>query len=185
MSMIAVVLVIRSPLTDIASAPASHSSSTTIRRSRPLTTSSAVAPPGGGGAVESDSWRTIPGPRRAMRPPAMRASSRRSFRSRDLGGRSLALRLERPDLFIQGEDPRLERVLVGRQTEGGLDERRALLGRVADPRALGPQLGSDEKAQRQERQAEGHLPRRQGADTSGQAGHGSGSCDAVGGPVWW
>ena len=63
MSMIAVVGVTRSPLTAIASAPASHSSSTSVRMSRGADEVVGLAArPAATGSCESSSWRTMPGP---------------------------------------------------------------------------------------------------------------------------
>ena len=85
----------------------------------------------------------------------MRACSSSRVELPDEVGRALALALDRLDLGAQLEDPGLEPVLLGLQLVGGLDQRRPLLGRVADPRALRRELGGDEEAERQQRRRRG------------------------------
>ena len=58
----------------------------------------------------------------------------------------------------------LQVVLLGLELVGRLDQRRPLLGRVPDPRTLGRELGGDQEAERQERDAEGDLPARDRPD---------------------
>ena len=89
----------------------------------------------------------MPLPVSAMSPAAIRACSSRALSCLTRSAApspSLSIGL---DLAADLEDPGLEPVLLGLQAGGGLDERRALLGRVADPRALGRELGGDEEAE--------------------------------------
>src|SRR4029077_11618111 len=72
------------------------------------------------------------------------------------------LRLGLLDPGAQVEDPGLQAVLLALQLAGGLEERRPLLGRVPDARVLRPQLGRDQEAKRQQRDAERDLPARDG-----------------------
>ena len=100
-----------------------------------------------------------------MSPAAIRASSSSALSWRTRSAAPSPWPSSGLDLLAELEDPRLEGVLFGLQPEGRLDERRALLGRVADARTLGRELGGDEEAEREERQAEGDLPARDGART--------------------
>ena len=59
---------------------------------------------------------------------------------------------------------------------GGLEQRRALLGRVADAGTLRGELGGDQEAEREQRRAERDLPARDAAQASDRR-----SRDAVGG----
>ncbi len=91
----------------------------------------------------------------------------------DHGGRALALALDDLDLRAQVEDPTLEGVLLGLQLVGGLDQRRPFLGRVADTRTLGGELGGDEEPEREQGDPERDLPGRDGAQ-SPDRDHGGG-----------
>ena len=75
-----------------------------------------------------------------------------------LGGRALALVLDALDLSAQVEDLLLELLLLRLERERRRDQRRPLLGRVADEGTFGAELGGDEEAEREEREAERHLP---------------------------
>ena len=108
----------------------------------------------------------MPVPRSGIRPAAMRAASRSSLSWLDGRGRPLAGPLDRPDLRAQLEDPRLQVVLLRLQLGRRLDERRALLGRVADARALGRELGGDQEPEAEQRGAERQLPARDPPDAA-------------------
>jgi hypothetical protein len=73
--------------------------------------------------------------------------------SRTSSGRALALAPQLRDLRTELRDLVAELVVLALQLRGGLDERRPLLGRVPDSRALGRELGGDEEAQREQREA--------------------------------
>ena len=92
----------------------------------------------------------------------------------DDGRRALALALDDLDLRAQVEDPLLERVLLGLQLVRGLDQRRPLLGRVADARTLGGELGGDQEAEREQRDPERDLPGRDRAQAPDRD-HGDGA----------
>src|SRR4030095_13434755 len=100
MSTIAVGPVTRSPFTAIASAPASHSSSTTVRTASPFPLK----------------WAGSPAP-----PPRRRECRVEWLRQ---AAAPLPRRLHRPDLRAQVEDPLLERLLLPLQVQRRLDERR-------------------------------------------------------------
>ena len=71
----------------------------------------------------------------------------------------------------QVEDPLLELVLLRLEVEGRRDQRRPLLARVSDPRALGRQLRGDQEPEDEERDAERDLPGRDGADARRERRH--------------
>ena len=105
--------------------------------------------------------------------PGQRDQAGRDARLLELGvelpdevGRTRALVLDALDLRAQLEDPVLEPVLLRLQLVRRLDQRRPLLGRVADARALRGELGGDEEAEREQRDAEGDLPARDRAEAS-------------------
>ena len=180
--MIAVVGVIRSPLTAMASAPTCQSSSTRrpdVARPDEVVRRAAVrwhrvlrvleleddAGPGQG-----DQAGRVPGA----------VSSALSWRTRSAEPR--AARLDDLDLGAQVEDPVLEVVLLGLQTRRGLEQRRPLLGRVADARALRGELGGDEEAEGQQGRTKGHLPagdRLEPSDGGHGCAGGSGGCGGV------
>ena len=81
-------------------------------------------------------------------------------------GRPRALGLDVLDLCAKLEDPGLQAVLLGLQLIGRLDQRGALLGRVAGARHLGRELGGHQEAQREQRQAERDLPAGDGAQAA-------------------
>ena len=57
----------------------------------------------------------------------------------------------------------------------GLDQRDPLVARVADARSLGPQLGRDQEAEREQRDAEGDLPARDRSRAGGASRRGHAS----------
>src|SRR5688500_17792508 len=88
-----------------------------------------------------------------------------------------ALRLQRADPLAEVEDVRLERLLLRLQPERRLDERRSLLRRVADARALRGDLRGDQEAQDQQCNGERELHARQRPQAPDDDAHrSSGSC---------
>ena len=172
MSTIAVATVTRSPLTATPSAPASHSSSTTVEHVLPR--HEVVASrrcPAGTAADESVSWITRPGPVIATRPAAIRASWSSPLRAWvtvvppcPAASRSWICAAEVEDLL-------LEVLLLRLEVERRRHQRRPLLARDPDPRALGRELGGDQEAEREQRDAERHLPGRDRSDAGGERRH--------------
>src|SRR5262245_3275618 len=87
------------------------------------------------------------------------------------GGGAGPLGLELADPRAKPEDLRLECLLLRLQPQRSLDERRALLGRVADARPLGRDLGGDEESQDHERDRERHLDAREAAQARDERAH--------------
>src|SRR4029079_18425481 len=77
----------------------------------------------------------------------------------ELGG-ALDLLLEGGDVVAKAADLVAELVVLALELDRGLDERRPLLGRVPDARALGGELGGDEETESEERDSERALPGR-------------------------
>ena len=150
--------VTRSPLIAMASAPACHRRAITVRISPASRGSRRRCRPADGLARVVESRRS----------PCRSAGSARPRSAPPRGGRSdrdvaaVPGPGPRPSwiCLAQGEDLRLQLVLLGLQPEGGLNERRALLGRVADARTLRGELGGDQESKGEKRKAERHLPRR-------------------------
>ena len=168
MSMIALEPTRRSPLTAIPSAPASHSSSTSTRTSRAV--DERVDAGAAGVAVLELEGEARPGDgdqarRRGAPPPARRTGGGGSRRRRDPGPRGRR---------SAGAAPRmsdLERLLLRLQPERGLDQRRPLLRRVADARALGGDLRGDQEAEDEQRHGERDLDARQRTEARDERAH--------------
>ena len=126
--------------------------------------SRAALPSWGTGSVESVSRMTTPGPLIATSPAAIAGLWSWSFRSPVTAVAALAGRLEVLDRGPQLEHLLLEALLLCLEVEGGLDERRPLEARVADPRTLGGELRSDEEPEGEQRRPERDLPARDRAD---------------------
>ena len=114
---------------------------------------------------------TRPGPVIATRPAAILAVLEPVVEVLGHGRAALARRLEVADARPEVEDPLLEVVLLRLQVEGRRDQRRPLLARDPDPGALGRQLRGDQEPEREERDAEGDLPGRDGADARRERRH--------------
>ena len=109
-----------------------------------------------------------------IRPAAIRASSSRWLSVADELRGALALGLERGDVRAELRDLVAELVVLALELRGRLDERRPLLGRVPDARALRRELGGDEEAEGEEREPERDLPARDRPQSAGELGHGWG-----------
>ena len=141
--MIAVVGVIRSPLIAIASAPADpqlldHGAD--VARADEVVGFVAV---GRDGRLRVLELEDDPGPRQRDQAGGDPGLFEPRIELPDEVRRALALALHVLDLRAQLEDLCLQAVLLGLQLVGGLDKRRPLLGRVADPRALRGELRGD------------------------------------------
>ena len=84
---------------------------------------------------------------------------------------ALPRRLEVLDLRAEVEDLLLELLLLRLEVERRRHQRRPLLARDPDPRALGRELGGDQEAEREQRDAERHLPGRDRSDAGGERRH--------------
>ena len=84
---------------------------------------------------------------------------------------ALAGGLQVLDRRPEGEDLLLEAVLLLLEVQHRLHERRPLLAGVPDARPLGRELGGDQEAQREQRQAERHLPAGDRPDAGRQRRH--------------
>ena len=159
---------IRSSLTAMPSEPASHSSAIehahVARRHPRVDAEAAVLEP-------ERHARTRKGDEPGGEPRVLELGVQLAKLIRAAG----ALGLERRDPLAEREDLGLEGLLLGLQPEGRIDERRPLLGRVANPRTLGGDLGGDEEAQHEQRDGEGHLDAREAADPREDPAHGSSS----------
>ena len=103
----------------------------------------------------------------------MRASSSRRLRSCVTVAPPLTGGLEVLDVRAQLEDLLLEAVLLRLEVERRVHERRALLGRVADARSLGCELGRDQEPEAEERKAERDLPGGDRPDAGDDLAHGT------------
>ena len=108
----------------------------------------------------------MPLPVSAMRPAAIRACSSSALSWRTRSAEPAPWPSTSPICGAQLEDPCLERVLLGLELGGRLQERRPLLRRVADPRALRAELRRDQEAEHQQRGPQGDLPARDAAEAA-------------------
>ena len=113
----------------------------------------------------------MPVPVSGIRPAAIRASSSWSFRVRS------AVCDPALSCSIAWICPRratirsLSSILLGLERQRRLDQRRPLLARVPDARALGGELGGDQEAEQEQRDAERHLPARDRPDAAREGAH--------------
>ena len=160
--MIAVVGVTRSPLTAIglrAGEPQLLDDRPDVVRSDEVVR--LARRPAGPGICESSSWRTIAGPGRAGSGRPRSAPPRAASLSWRTRSADPAPWPSTPWISARScEDPVLELVLLGLELGGRLHERRPLLGRVADARALRAELGGDQEAEDEQGHAERDLPAR-------------------------
>ena len=180
MSMIAVDVVIRSSLIATASAPAFQSSSATRRRSFAADEIVALVAARRHGLVGVLELEDDAGPGQRDQAGGDARLLELAVERPDGGLRARAVLLDRLDLSAEGHDPVLELILLVLESQRRLDQRRPLLARVPDARPLGGELGGDQEAEQEQRDAERQLPARDRPDAAREGAHRGGSSGSTG-----